>query len=167
MPQVGVLCTPVFTPLVSPPGRVGRCAGLSGPEGGAEMVEPGGLRRLSRQRARNVPGGRPFRHVVKASEAEEARLVVLAARHQMTIPRLLVMSALERSDEITAADKRELLTELFVIHRLLGNMANNVNQLAKVANSTRELPPQTDAVLSAAWSTLHRIDGQIERFGLS
>ena len=131
------------------------------------MVEPGGLRRLSRRRARNVTGGRPFRHEVKVSEAEEAKLVVLAARHQMTIPRLLVMSALERSDEITAADKRELLTELFVIHRLLGNMANNVNQIAKVANSTRELPPQTDVVLCAAWSTLHRIDGQIERFGLS
>lgn len=131
------------------------------------MVEPGGLRRLSRRRARNVTGGRPFRHEVKVSEAEEAKLVVLAARHQMTIPRLLVMSALERSNEITAADKRELLTELFTIHRLLGNMANNVNQIAKVANSTRELPPQTDVVLSAAWSTLHRIDGQIERFGLS
>ena len=131
------------------------------------MVEPGGLRRLSRRRARNVTGGRPFRHEVKVSEAEEAKLVILAARHQMTIPRLLVMSALERSNEITAADKRELLTELFVIHRLLGNMANNVNQIAKVANSTRELPPQTDAVLSAAWSTLRRIDRQIERFGLS
>jgi hypothetical protein len=131
------------------------------------MVEPGGLRRLSRRRARNVTGGRPFRHEVKVSEAEEAKLVVLAARHRVTIPRLLVTSTLERSDEITAADKRELLTELFVIHRLLGNMANNVNQIAKVANSTRELPPQTDAVLSAAWSTLHRIDGQIERFGLS
>ena len=131
------------------------------------MVEPGGLRRLSRRRARNVTGGRPFRHEVKVSEAEEAQLVILAARHRVTIPRLLVMSTLERSDEITAADKRELLTELFVIHRLLGNMANNVNQIAKVANSIRELPPQTDVVLSAAWSALRRVDREIERFGLS
>ena len=130
-------------------------------------MEPGGLRRLSRRRARNVTGGRPFRHEVLVSEAEEAKLVVLAARHRVTIPRLLVMSTLERSDEITAADKRELLTELFVIHRLLGNMANNVNQIAKVANSTRELLPQTDAVLSAAWSALRRVDREIERFGLS
>ena len=131
------------------------------------MVEPGGLRRLSRRRARNVTGGRPFRHEVKVSEAEEAQLVILAARHRVTIPRLLVMSALERSDEITAADQRELLTELFVIHRLLGNLTNNVNQIAKVANSTRELPPQTDAVLSAAWAALRRVDREIERFGLS
>ena len=131
------------------------------------MATTGGVRRLSRRRARNVPGGRPFKHEVKVSEVEEAKLVVAAAQHRVTIPRLLVMSALERSDEITAADKRELLVELFRINRLLGNMANNVNQIAKVANSTRELPPQTDVVLSAAWSTLHRIDGQIERFGLS
>ena len=130
-------------------------------------MEPGGLRRLSRRRARNVTGGRPFRHEVKVSEAEEAQLVILAARHRVTIPRLLVMSTLERSDEITAADKRELLTELFVIHRLLGNLTNNVNQIAKVANSTRELPPQTDAVLSAAWAALRRVDREIERFGLS
>jgi len=42
-----------------------------------------------------------------------------------------------------------------------------VNQIAKVANSTRELPPQTDVVLSAAWSALRRVDREIERFGLS
>lgn len=131
------------------------------------MVEPGGLRRLSRVRARNVPGGRPFRHVVKVSEAEEAQLVVAAARHQMTIPRLLVTSALERSDEITAADKRELLVELFTIHRLLGNMANNVNQIAKAVNSTGDLPGQTDAVFSSLRHTLQRVSREIERFSLS
>ena len=132
------------------------------------MVEPGGLRRLSRRRARNVTGGRPFRHEVKVSEAEEAKLVVLAARHRVTIPRLLVTSTLERSDEITAADKRELLTELFVIHRLLGNMANNVNQIAKAVNSTGgEVPPQTNAVMSALRATVQRVNVEIERFSLS
>lgn len=132
------------------------------------MVNTGGVRRLSRQRARNVPGGRPFRHVVRVGEAEEAMLVVAAARHGMTIPRLLVMSALERSDEITAADKRELLIELFTIHRLLGNMASNVNQIAKAVNSTGgEVPPQTDAVLAALRATMARVNREIERFSLS
>lgn len=131
------------------------------------MGEAGGLRRLSRRRARNVPGGRPFRHEVKVSEAEEAQLVVAASRFGMTIPRLLIMSALERSDEITSADKRELLIELFTIHRLLGNMANNVNQIARAVNSTGDLPEQTDAVFSALWSTLQRVNRGIERFSLS
>ena len=130
-------------------------------------MDTGGVRRLTRRRARNVPGGRPFKHEVKVTEAEEASLVVTAARHQVTIPRLLVMSALDRSDEITAADKRELLVELFTLHRLLGNMANNVNQIAKAVNSTGDLPPQTDAVLAAARATMARVNLEIERFSLS
>ena len=131
------------------------------------MVESGGLRRMSRRRARNVPGGRPFKHEVKVSEAEEAQLVVAASRHGVTVPRLLVMSALDRSDEITAADKRELLIELFTIHRLLGNMANNINQIARAVNSTGDLPPQTGAVMTALWSTMQRVNREIDRFSLS
>ena len=131
------------------------------------MVESGGLRRMSRRRARNVSGGRPFRHVVRVSESEEAQLVVAASRQGVTVPRLLVVCALERSDEITSADKRELLVELFTIHRLLGNMANNVNQIARAVNSTGDLPEQTDAVFSALWSTLQRVNRGIERFSLS
>ena len=130
-------------------------------------METGGLRRLSRRRARNVPGGRPFKHEVKVSDAEEAQLVVLASRHGMSVPRLLVTSALDRSDEITTADKRELLIELFTIHRLLGNMANNINQIAKAVNSTGDLPPQTGAVFTALGSTLQRVNREIERFSLS
>ena len=131
------------------------------------MVESGGLRRMSRRRARNVSGGRPFRHVVRVSESEEAQLVVAAARQGVTVPRLLIVCALERSDEITSADKRELLVELFTIHRLLGNMANNINQIARAVNSTGDLPEQTGAVMSALWSTMQRVNREIDRFSLS
>ena len=131
------------------------------------MVESGGLRRMSRRRARNVSGGRPFRHVVRVSESEEAQLVVAASRQGVTVPRLLVVCALERSDEITSADKRELLVELFTIHRLLGNMANNINQIARAVNSTGDLPEQTGAVMTALWSTMQRVNREIDRFSLS
>ena len=131
------------------------------------MVESGGLRRMSRRRARNVSGGRPFRHEVRLSESEEAQLVVAAARQGVTVPRLLVVCALERSDEITSADKRELLVELFTIHRLLGNMANNINQIARAVNSTGDLPEQTGAVMTALWSTMQRVNREIDRFSLS
>ena len=130
------------------------------------MVESGGLRRISRRRARNVLGGRPFKHEVKVSEAEEAQLLVAASRHGVTVPRLLVMSALERSDEITSADKRELLVELFTIHRLLGNMANNVNQVAKAVNSTGEVPPQTPHVYNAAFNAIRRVNETIDKLSL-
>ena len=129
-------------------------------------MDTGGVRRLSRRRARNVPGGRPFKHEVKVTEAEEAKLVVAAAQHRVTIPRLLVMSALERSDEITAADKRELLVELFRVNRLLGNMANNVNQVAKAVNSTGEVPPQTPHVYNAAFNAIRRVNETIDKLSL-
>ncbi len=114
-----------------------------------------------------MSGGRPFRHVVRVSESEEAQLVVAAARQGVTVPRLLIVCALERSDEITSADKRELLVELFTIHRLLGNMANNINQIARAVNSTGDLPEQTGAVMTALWSTMQRVNREIDRFSLS
>ena len=89
------------------------------------------------------------------------------ARHGVTVPRLLIVCALERSDEITSADKRELLVELFTIHRLLGNMANNINQIARAVNSTGDLPEQTGAVMTALWSTMQRVNREIDRFSLS
>jgi len=60
-----------------------------------------------------------------------------------------------------------LLTELFTIHRLLGNMANNINQIAKAVNSTGDLPAQTGAVFTALGSTLQRVRQEIERFSVS
>ena len=76
------------------------------------MGEPDGTRRVWRRRAENEPGGRQFRHEVKVTAEEEARLVVLSKRQRVTIPRLLVSSALSRDTaRITVEQQRELLTE--------------------------------------------------------
>ena len=133
------------------------------------MGEPDGTHRVWRRRAENEPGGRQFRHEVKVTPEEEAKLVVLSKQQRVTIPRLLVSSALSRDTaRITVEQQRELLTELFAVHRLLGNMANNVNQIAKAVNSTGgEVPPQTDAVMSALRATVQRVNVEIERFSLS
>jgi hypothetical protein len=40
----------------------------------------------------------------------------------------------------TPAERRAWLAELFELRRLLATVANNVNQLAKVANTSGELP---------------------------
>lgn len=145
----------------------GRCAGPTN-ESETVMVESDGTRRLWRRRAFNVPGGRQFRHVVKVSPVEEARLQVLATQHRVTIPRLLVSSALSRADQsqITREEQRELLTELFTIHRLLGNMANNVNQVAKVTNATGHVPTNAGQVYDAAFKTIQRVNGAIDRFSI-
>jgi hypothetical protein len=51
------------------------------------------------------------------------------------LPRLLVESALS-ADVETATERRQAIAELFETQRLLATVANNVNQLAKVANTT-------------------------------
>lgn len=131
------------------------------------MREPDGTRRLWRRRAANEPGGRQYRHEVKVTADEEAQLVVLSRQLRVTIPRLLVSSALSRDTaQITVEQQRELLTELFTIHRLLANIANNVNQVAKATNSTGDVPPQTPHVYNAAFNAMRRVNDTIDKFSL-
>ena len=131
------------------------------------MGEPDGTHRVWRRRAENEPGGRQFRHEVKVTPEEEAKLVVLSKQQRVTIPRLLVSSALSRDTaRITVEQQRELLTELFAVHRLLGNMANNVNQVAKAVNSTGEVPPQTPHVYNAAFNAIRRVNETIDKLSL-
>ncbi|PPK91930.1 mobilization protein MobC [Kineococcus xinjiangensis] len=87
-----------------------------------------------RRRRANVEGGRKFKHEVWASESEEARLVVLATQRGVTIPRLLMEAALSSTSE-TPTERRDLIIELFALHRLLANIANNTNQMAKQMNA--------------------------------
>ena len=131
------------------------------------MAEKDGTHRVWRRRAENEPGGRQFRHEVKVTAEEEARLVVLSKQQRVTIPRLLVSSALSRDTaRITVEQQRELLTELFALHRLLGNMANNVNQVAKAVNSTGDVPPQTPHVYNAAFNAIRRVNETIDKLSL-
>ena len=131
------------------------------------MGEPDGTHRVWRRRAENEPGVRQFRHEVKVTAEEEARLVVLSKQQRVTIPRLLVSSALSRDTaRITVEQQRELLTELFAVHRLLGNMANNVNQVAKAVNSTGDVPPQTPHVYNAAFNAIRRVNETIDKLSL-
>lgn len=133
------------------------------------MTEPAageGRRQERRRRRANVPGGRRHSHEVKVTPEEEALLLQRAEAQRVTIPRLLVESALAPQGE-TPTQRRELLAEMFAVHRLLGNLANNVNQIAKATNATGEWQPETSATLEAVRRTSGRIDDAINRLALS
>ena len=124
-------------------------------------------RRQERRRRRaNVPGGRRHSHEVKVTPEEEAMLLRRAEAQRVSIPRLLVESALAPQGE-TPTQRRELLAEMFAVNRLLGNLANNVNQIAKATNATGEWQAETAATLSAVRRTSARIDDAIDRLALS
>lgn len=105
---------------------------------------------------------------MRVTPEEEAQLLALTLRYRVSVPKLLVDSTLAGGTEIAAENasvRQALITELFGLHRLLANVANNVNQMTKVPHSTGELPPQTGEVLAAARRTAERIDDVID--GLS
>jgi hypothetical protein len=74
---------------------------------------------------------------VTLSPDEQRQLRRRAAELGVSVPRLLVESALSGVE--TPAQRRAWIAELFELRRLLATVANNVNQLAKVANTSGEL----------------------------
>jgi hypothetical protein len=128
----------------------------------SEVEEAMPPRRQGRRRQANVDGGRKYRHEVLATEEQEGRLRKLADEQKVTVPRLLVESALAQRGE-TPTQRREAIAELFALHRLLSGVANNVNQLARATNATGELPDQLGAVLGAVRRTTARLDEAIDK----
>jgi hypothetical protein len=110
-----------------------------------------------RRRRANVDGGRMHRHEVKVSPEEEARLLALAEKHRVTIPRLLIEAALNENSE-SPSERRDQFMQLSNLQRLIGSVANNMNQIARHANSTGELPPDAAPAIAHAKSVIIRID---------
>ena len=121
---------------------------------------------FARRRRGNVAGGRQHSHRVKVTPEEEAVLVQLAAAQRVTVPRLLVESALA-ADRETPTQRREAMVELFALHRLLAAVSNNVNQIARHANATSEFPADAAGALAAVRRVAARIDDALERLAAS
>ena len=120
---------------------------------------------FSRRRRANVDGGRQHRHEVKVTPEEEGMLLRIAEAQHVTIPRLLVESALASEAPETSTERKQAMAELFTLHRLLASISNNVNQMARATNATGTRPPELEATLAAVRRTAERIDDAID--GLS
>jgi len=85
---------------------------------------------------------------VRVSDAERAALRRRAGELDVSVSTLLVESALADDDagggwparRRAAAARRHELVEILECRRLLATVANNVNQLAKAANISGDLP---------------------------
>ena len=120
------------------------------------------VRRVKRRRRANVVGGRQHRHEVRVTPEEEALLMQRAVAARVSVPRLLVEAALAERGE-TPTERRDAVTTLFGLHRLLAGVANNVNQMTKALHGTGEMPAQAPEVLAAVRRTAERIDAAIDR----
>jgi DNA replication initiation complex subunit (GINS family) len=100
------------------------------------------------------------RHEVKVSPEEEAQLLALAEKHRVTIPRLLIEAALSEGTE-NPSERRDQFMQLSTLQRLVGSVANNINQIARHANATGEVPPEAAASIAHARAVIIRIDRQL------
>jgi Bacterial mobilisation protein (MobC) len=117
-------------------------------------AEPG-RRPAGRGRRAREPVARAVVQKVKLTESERDQLRVRAGELGVTIPRLLVESALE-GRSWTPSDRRVQLAELFETRRLLATVANNVNQLARAANISGDI-----ALVGRLERTLGDVDGLV------
>lgn len=124
-------------------------------EGPAQPV----FRRSSRRR--RVEGGRQHRHEVKVTAEEEAVLLRLANEQHVSVPRLLVEAALS-GGSAAATVRRDLVTQLFSVERLLASISNNVNQIARATNWSQEVQAETAATLAAVRRVAERIEDTLE-----
>ncbi len=93
---------------------------------------PEGRSRRARERV-----ARQVIQKVKLTGSEREQLVARAAELGVSVPRLMVESALAGVE--TPTEHRRMVAELFETRRLLATVANNVNQLAKAANISGQL----------------------------
>jgi uncharacterized protein (DUF1778 family) len=82
---------------------------------------------------------RPGQINVRVSDQEREALTAKAARAGVTIPRLMVEAALEGDGPEIRRERLALARSLNETRATLATIANNVNQLARVANTTGEL----------------------------
>ncbi len=70
---------------------------------------------------------------------EDVQLQARAALRDVTVPRLLFESAMAAGVEIPA-ERKQAIVMLFKLQRQMATVANNVNQLARYANTEGSFP---------------------------
>lgn len=127
------------------------------------MGEKNERRLLGRQRRANaVDGPRVHRHVVRTTAEEEAQLLARAVVREVTVPRLMIESAMNLHIE-TDTDRLAAIAEIFAVQRLMANVANNVNQLARWANEERVFPAEAVAVVAEYRAIVPRLNAALDR----
>lgn len=102
-------------------------------------VPPGGRRRRQE-------GGRGRVVKLRLSDDEFAAVAARAQAAGVSAQRLLLEAAL--ADGTTPAERRAVRTKLASAQRQLVGLGTNVNQLARVANSTGRVPAGTEEALA-------------------
>ena len=105
-------------------------------------------------RRRRIEGGRPHTIKIRFTEAEFAAIITCADAAHVSVQHYLTDAAFCRRPTANAS----LIAELQGLRRLVLNMANNVNQIARRLNSGGRPDASVAAASNAACRTLEKLD---------
>lgn len=96
------------------------------------------------------------------NDSEKQSLLDAASASAMTVSGFLAHASLAAARDLSrtaaaVAGEREMLNELFALRRHLGQIGNNVNQVAKALNSGADAP-HAEAVLASVRRAAERVD---------
>lgn len=109
-------------------------------------------------RRHRVEGGRQRAVKIKLTDAEYDAIAARAAGANVSVQRYLVGRALTRAAPAHRTAPAALTAELAAVRRLAGNLANNMNQIARRLNAGGDPDARILAVADAVSRTNHRID---------
>ena len=113
------------------------------------MVEQENPRRMWKSRRKRIEGKTQYVRV-SMSESERAALMVLEQRTGLSPSALMVEAVFGSADPVAVQLRRNQLAELIQMRHQMATIANNVNQIARHANSTGEVLPETAETLREA-----------------
>ncbi|MEO7017088.1 MAG: plasmid mobilization relaxosome protein MobC [Leifsonia sp.] len=123
-------------------------------------------RLFGRQRRKNSDTPREKVYRVYVSADEDVQLRARAVVRDVTVPRLLFESAMAASVE-TSTDRKAAIVELFEVRKLLANIANNANQVAKFANTESMFPAEAQSLIAEYRAIVPRLSEAIDRLAES
>ena len=106
------------------------------------MVEQENPRHVWKSRRKRIEGKTQYVRV-SMSESERAALMVLEQQTGLSPSALMVEAVFGSADPVAVQLRRNQLAELIQMRQLMATIANNVNQIARHANSTGEVLPET------------------------
>lgn len=94
-------------------------------------------------------------------------LRVRAQRHGVSVAGLLVAAALNDDTADATLLRQQQINQLLGLQRDLAKVAVNVNQIARIANTTGQVPATLDDVVSALRRTNDRLLDAVDRVAAS
>ncbi|WP_020109770.1 plasmid mobilization relaxosome protein MobC [Nocardia sp. 348MFTsu5.1] len=125
-------------------------------------------RSIIRRRRANVPGGRDEKIEVKVTADEKELLRARGKLMNMSPQRLMVTSALGQNSapRVDYADRKQAWDQACELRNLIAAIGNNMNQIARQANSDEQIPADFATALDAVMRAHRRVfDAFGETFG--